>query len=65
MTEICSVAEATDEVRLLVSELNEELGALYPPEQRHGLALDALFLPTSAFFSRSKTKSRSAAVVSL
>jgi putative acetyltransferase len=50
MTEICSVAEATDEVRLLVSELNEELGALYPPEQRHGLALDALFLPHIRFF---------------
>jgi putative acetyltransferase len=39
-----------DEVRLLVGELNDELGALYPPEQRHGLALDEIFEPHIRFF---------------
>jgi len=38
------------EVRSLVGALNDELGALYPPEQRHGLALDAIFVPHIRFF---------------
>jgi putative acetyltransferase len=40
----------TDEVRALVAELEEILSAEYPPEQRHGLALDALFEPHIRFF---------------
>ena len=40
----------TDEVRGLVAELEAELSAEYPPEQRHGLALDALFAPDIEFF---------------
>jgi putative acetyltransferase len=40
----------THEVRELVEELNTELGALYTPEQRHGLALDAIFQPHIRFF---------------
>jgi putative acetyltransferase len=41
---------ATDEVRLLVGELEAVLAAEYPPEQRHGLALDAIYQPYIRFF---------------
>jgi putative acetyltransferase len=41
---------ATQEVRALVDELETVLTAEYPPEQRHGLALDALFQPHIRFF---------------
>jgi putative acetyltransferase len=41
---------ATDEVRVLIDELETVLAAEYPPEQRHGLALDALFQPHIRFF---------------
>lgn len=40
----------TDEVRQLIAELNQTLSAEYPPEQRHGLALDAIFQPHIRFF---------------
>jgi len=48
--EITLAAKPDDEVRALVGELNDELGALYPPEQRHGLALEAIFEPHIRFF---------------
>ena len=41
---------ATEDVRALVDELEAVLAAEYPPEQRHGLALDALFQPHIRFF---------------
>ena len=41
---------ATEDVRALVDELGAVLSAQYPPEQRHGLALDALFQPHIRFF---------------
>jgi putative acetyltransferase len=41
---------ATDEVRALVGELEADLAAGYPPEQRHGLAIDAIFQPHIRFF---------------
>ena len=41
---------ATDEVRLLVRELEAVLAAEYPPEQRHGFSIDALFQPHVRFF---------------
>ncbi len=44
------VPEATDEIRTLIGELNAELETLYTPEQRHGLALDAIFQPHIRFF---------------
>jgi ribosomal protein S18 acetylase RimI-like enzyme len=50
MIEITAVSSPTDDLRLLVGELNDELGALYSAEQRHGLALDALFQPHIRFF---------------
>jgi putative acetyltransferase len=44
------VATATDDVRELIGELDQELAAEYLPEQRHGLALEALFQPHIRFF---------------
>jgi putative acetyltransferase len=44
------VHSATDEVRALVAELEHTLAAEYPPEQRHGLALGAIFQPHIRFF---------------
>ena len=41
----------TADVRLLVGELDAELSQQYPPEQRHGLKLDALFQPHVRFFT--------------
>jgi putative acetyltransferase len=41
---------ATDEVRALVGELETVLAAEYPPEQRHGLDIDAIFQPHVRFF---------------
>ena len=40
----------TAEVRALIGELDAELLRHYPPEQRHGLALDAIFQPHIRFF---------------
>jgi putative acetyltransferase len=44
------VPSATDDVRALIAELDQILSAGYPPEQRHGLALDAIFSPNIRFF---------------
>jgi len=44
------VTVPTDDVRVLISELEHVLGAEYPPEQRHGLSLDAIFQPHIQFF---------------
>jgi putative acetyltransferase len=44
------VPAATEEVRALVGELEAILAAEYPPEQRHGLALDEIFQPNIRFF---------------
>jgi putative acetyltransferase len=41
---------ATDDVRTLISELDRTLAAEYSPDQRHGLALDAIFQPHIRFF---------------
>jgi putative acetyltransferase len=45
-----AVPTATEDVRSLVDELETLLSAEYPPEQRHGLALDAIFQPHIRFF---------------
>lgn len=42
--------EVTDEVRSLIGELEDMLAAEYLPEQRHGLALEAIFQPHVRFF---------------
>jgi GNAT superfamily N-acetyltransferase len=44
------VSAATTEIAELIAELNDELSALYNADQRHGLALDALFQPHIRFF---------------
>jgi putative acetyltransferase len=41
---------ATADVRVLIDELDQELSQNYTPEQRHGLALDAIFQPHIRFF---------------
>ena len=41
---------ATDDVRLLVGELDRELSAEYSSEQRHGLTLEAIFQSHIRFF---------------
>ena len=50
MIAIDLVSSATDEVRILVDELEAVLAAEYPPEQRHGLSLDAIFKRHIKFF---------------
>lgn len=40
----------TADVREFVAELEAILSAEYPPEQRHGLLLDAIFQPRIRFF---------------
>jgi putative acetyltransferase len=42
--------EATPEVRALIRELNDVLGAAYEDHQRHGLSIDQLFEPHVRFF---------------
>jgi putative acetyltransferase len=44
------VPRATEEVRVLLGELDDVLGAEYPPEQRHALKIDVLFEPHIRFF---------------
>jgi len=41
---------ATEDVRVLIGELDQELSAEYSPEQRHGLTLEAIFQPHVRFF---------------
>lgn len=48
--EIEQVTSASQDVRELIGELDQVLAAEYLPEQRHGLALDALFQPHIRFF---------------
>ena len=42
--------EATLEVRDLIQELNDVLGAAYEEHQRHGLSIEQLFEPNLRFF---------------
>jgi putative acetyltransferase len=44
------VPAATDEVRVLIDELEQILAAEYPPEERHGLSINAVFQPHIRFF---------------
>jgi putative acetyltransferase len=41
---------ATEEVRALIGELEAVLSVEYPPEQRHGFAVEAIFQPHVRFF---------------
>jgi putative acetyltransferase len=44
------VVAATDDARTLIAELDAVLAADYSPEQRHGIAFDAIFQPPMHFF---------------
>ena len=44
------LSAATPDARKLVEELDRVLGALYDPEQRHGLSIEQVFQPTVRFF---------------
>lgn len=44
------VRSPTDKIRELIGELEVVLSAEYPPEQRHGLPLQAIFAPHILFF---------------
>ena len=44
------VVRPTPEVHHLVGELNDVLGAVYEPHQRHGLSVEQLFEPHVRFF---------------
>jgi putative acetyltransferase len=44
------VEAPTTDVRELVGQLELELSKEYPPDQRHGLVVDALFQPNIRFF---------------
>jgi hypothetical protein len=44
--------QPTPEVHHLIGELNDVLGAVYEPHQRHGLSVEQLFEPQCAFFWR-------------
>jgi putative acetyltransferase len=41
---------ATADARALIAELDYVLGALYEPEQRHGLSIEQVFQPNVRFF---------------
>ena len=49
-TTVERAVEATHEVRDLIEELNEVLGAAYEAHQRHGLSIEQLFEPHVRFF---------------
>ena len=48
--EVIKVEAPTDEVRLLIGELDTELNANYSAEQRHGFNISRLFQPGISFF---------------
>lgn len=50
MIDVVQVSSPTEEVRALIAALEDDLAAGYPPEQRHGLSLDAIFQPHIRFF---------------
>ena len=44
------VSGPTSDASALIAELDEVLGALYEPEQRHGLSIEQVFQPNVRFF---------------
>ena len=50
MIKIERATTPTQDVRDLIQELEADLSSEYPPEQRHGLSLDAIFQPHVRFF---------------
>lgn len=56
MIEIEQAHAPTDDVRVLIGELDAELAGSYAPEQRHGLTIDAIFKPPVRCFVASAIK---------
>ena len=50
MIEVEQILGPTEAVRRLVGDLESELAEAYPPEQRHGLSIEAIFEPHMRFF---------------
>lgn len=50
MIEVERLEAPTDDARALVDELEAELSAEYPPENRHGFDINRLFRPGVLFF---------------
>lgn len=48
--EIEHLKSPTDDARVLIAELDAELNAAYPPENRHGFDITRLFQPGVQFF---------------
>lgn len=48
--EVELVPSPTEEARLLITELEAELSAIYSAEQRHGLSVERVFQPNVLFF---------------
>ena len=48
--EIEPVSRPTSEAASLISELDDVLGALYEPEQRHGYSIEQIFQPNVRLF---------------
>ena len=44
------LAAPTQDARELIAELDEVLGAVYEPHQRHGLSVEQVFQPNVRFF---------------
>jgi putative acetyltransferase len=44
------LAGPTSDARELIAELDEVLGAVYEPHQRHGLSVEQVFQPNVRFF---------------
>ena len=51
MIAIEHLSAPTPEARQLIAELERVLGALYQPEQRHGLSIEQVFQPNLRFFA--------------
>src|SRR5437667_8726852 len=47
---VTHIATPNEDVRMLIAELEDTLSAQYPPENRHGLPLEAIFQPHVRFF---------------
>src|SRR6266513_5419245 len=50
MIAIEPLSRPTPDAAALIAELDEVLGALYEPEQRHGLSIEQVFQPNVRFF---------------
>lgn len=50
MIDLAIVTAPNPDIRALIGELEADLAQFYPPEQRHGLPISAIFQPHIRFF---------------